>query len=255
MKHNVNDIIKALEDGQEVEWTTWVPLNKSEAVEGEDAPRRFWGIASTADLDLQGEVVDTKGLDIDYFKNYGFFNDDHKPGPENKIGRPTKVEIRPEGLYVEGELFKNHQKADAYWELMNSLDKSGVEDRKIGLSIEGKVKRRNGKNVMAAWLKDIAITCSPVNTSCFVEVMKAIAAINKSRTECECKECKEAGKCICKTLSTTSGNALIPESLDSKQRESVSKALQFNEAVEFVVTQLEVDRQMAEVITHFAFNQ
>jgi hypothetical protein len=246
----VEDIVKALEAGEEVDFYYWAPISKS-TIPG-DEERKFYGIASTGDLDLQNEVVHPDGLDVEYFKNFGFFNDDHKGGPENKIGEPTLVELRPEGLYVEGFLYKNHPKADAYWSLLNSLGSTDSR-RKIGLSIEGKVKRRNGNRVMAAWVKDVAVTCSPVNTNTFVEVMKALTAMNKAEAE-KCETCGMLDcKCEHKSMSTQSASALVKESLDRDAK--LGKSLSYDEAVEHVEGQLKVNRQMAEVITSFAFNK
>lgn len=159
--------------------------------------RWIQGIASTASKDLQSEIVDQNGIDFSYFLKYGFFNDDHKSGPENKIGQPTECRITQNGLWVKGFLFKNHKRADYYWELMHALNASD-SDRKVGFSIQGKVKRRSGTKIVECWIQDIALTPAPVNTTTWAEIAKSLSKnwdFNKSAEagKEESVECSKLG--------------------------------------------------------------
>jgi len=213
---------------------------------GADKSGKRWiqGIASTDGRDLQGEIVNQNGIDFSYFLKHGFFNDDHKPGPEHKIGQPTEAKITKNGLWVKGFLFKNpipnptpEQKtaADKYWDLMQEIEASG-SDRKVGFSIQGKVLRRNGNIIEKCWIQDIAITTQPVNTATWAEIAKSLSSqkwdLVKDKEE-EKKEEKEAEKAM-----TASGSPLVPESLEGKQKDVVTtKSLSFDEACEFVKSQ------------------
>lgn len=154
----------------------WVPLTISKArSEGPDDEPRRWieGIASTEDTDLQDEIVKKVGIDFSYFLKYGYYNNDHKPGFENKVGQPTEARIEARGLWTKGYLFKNHKVADAIWELANSLEAS-QSTRKLGFSIQGKVLRRAGKTILKCWIQDIAITAAPINTNTWLDVVKSL---------------------------------------------------------------------------------
>ncbi len=162
----------------------FVPAQIIEIVKGGKKPdargdkttkRWIQGVASTDARDLQGEVVDQNGIDFSYFLKYGYFNNDHKPGFKNKVGQPTEARVTKNGLWVKGFLFDNHEVADEIWELMHALD-STQADRRLGFSIQGKVKRRQGNKIAECWIQDIAVTPAPVNTTTWAEIAKSLSA-------------------------------------------------------------------------------
>lgn len=151
------------------------------AAEGTDGRRGLKGVASTPKKDLQDESVIQKGMDLRYFLEHGYFNDDHKPGAQNKVGQPTKAIIKkvkprngPEvlGLWTEGYLWKAglHDGADNLWELANAIQQTPDSTRSMAFSIQGKVLVREGKKIVKAWVQDIAITPSPINTDTWLEL-------------------------------------------------------------------------------------
>lgn len=157
----------------------WVPIQLEKAKspsKKDDGKRWIEGIASTTDLDLQNEIVEQNGIDFSYFLKHGYFNNDHKPGFENKVGQPTECRVTSKGLYVKGYLFKDHKVADAIWELVNALD-SSQSDRKVGFSIQGKVLRRAGRRIVKCWIQDIAITAAPINTNTWLDVVKSLNSL------------------------------------------------------------------------------
>lgn len=154
----------------------WVPFAISKSGKEKDGKRWIEGIASTPDEDLQQEIVSQKGIDFTYFLKHGYFNNDHKPGFENKVGEPTECKITPKGLWVKGFLFKNKKVSDEIWEMANSLE-SSQSNRKLGFSIQGKVLRRAGKKILKCWIQDIAITAAPINTNTWLDVVKSLNAV------------------------------------------------------------------------------
>ena len=156
----------------------WLPmeLEKSKK-EGKNRGRRIiQGIASTVDTDLQKEVVTQRGIDTSYFLRYGYYNNDHKPGFENKVGQPLECVVKQEGLWTRGFLWKDHKIANAIWELAIALESSQA-DRRLGFSIQGKVLRRAGRRILSCWIQDIAITTAPINTNTWLDVVKSLAAL------------------------------------------------------------------------------
>ena len=160
-------------------------IKKSEDGTGE---MRICGFASTPDLDRHGESVVQKGLDIQEFLNYGFFNYNH----DNSyiLGYPDKeaTRITKKGMYVEGHILPSPMGV-RLWDTAVALKKSNA-DRKMGFSIEGKVlaRDRHGK-ITKAKVYNVAITPTPVNPNATWD-------------------------CIVKSMTTTTGQVLIPESLE-----------------------------------------
>lgn len=236
------------------EFGFWVPLTivkSSTTGKGKDRKRWIEGIASTVHIDLQMEKVVQAGIDYTYFLKYGFFNNDHKPGFENKVGEPTECKVTKNGLYVKGFLYNNHKVADAIWELAHALEASG-SSRKLGFSIQGKVLRRAGKTILKCWVQDVAITAAPINTNTWLDVVKALTAIpadmwcdesgcypvqpelffdkslqEQARSTCKCggKACGKAAGGTCGSCSKKGGLAISEEMLDLFKDGEEGKAL------------------------------
>ncbi len=124
---------------------------------------RIRGVASTPDLDRDGEKVMQDGLDISYFLDRGFFNWDHDNS--KIVGYPDKdkTQITKDGLYVEGYIL-NTSDGKRVWDTAIALQKSKTP-RRLGFSIEGQVLKRglNGR-IEKARVNNIALTSTPVNT-------------------------------------------------------------------------------------------
>ncbi len=231
----------------------WMPaqavvLTKSKK-DGADEEGRRWiqGIASTSSKDLQGEIIDQQGIDFSYFLKHGFFNWDHKEGPEEKVGEPTECKLTKNGLWVKGFLWKNKKRSDGIWEFMNSIASSG-SDRRMGFSIQGKVKRRQGHIIKECWIQDIAITACPVNTATWAEIAKSLSAqtwdLTKSEEEDESK------------AMVAGGSPLVPESLEGKQKDvkTLDKGLTFTESVAWIQSTTGMSQQNAEATARTIFS-
>ena len=198
----------------------WCPLQKSEELvdptTGEPI-MRLGGIASTSDEDSDGEFLDPKGFDIKPLLTSGMVNWHHqaKKHPDTIIGEPSKAEIRPEGLYIETDLYPSSKVACDVWELANTLEKDS-KSRRLGYSIEGKVIKRksNDKNspdykrIEKAIITGVAITHMPKNPKTFANIIKGDIEDDFNEDEKEDDEQK--------SLDTESGDALKKESVDSK---------------------------------------
>ncbi len=211
-------------------------ISKSE----KDGQRLIQGIASTATRDLQGEIVVQKGIDFEYFLDKGYINDDHKDGPENKVGEPLECKMTDKGLWIKAMLYKGKERADHWWEHINSLERNKSK-RKVGFSIQGKIVRRQGSTILKCWLQDVAITASPVNTNTWAEIVKSL----NSQAWCGHPKDNECvgGCCACgpepeeKALSTASGAMLVPQSLEGSAKEQTYKSverLSYEEALHYV---------------------
>jgi len=216
--------------------------------DGKAAKRWIQGVASTDDKDLQGEVVDQNGIDFSYFLKYGYFNNDHKQGFKNKVGQPTEARITKNGLWVKGFLFENHEVSDEIWELMHALDTTQA-DRRLGFSIQGKVKRRQGTKIAECWIQDIAVTPAPVNTTTWAEIAKSLSAqkwdLSKDATE------KSQSMLTQNVPIHGAHSVLSTESLDGEEKDThVAKSLTITEAVTFLETQHGLPRVAAENVAN-----
>lgn len=204
------------------EFEFFVPISfiaKSASSDIKDTRRCIQGIASTDHVDLQDETVVQSGIDTTYFMKYGFINDDHKPGPEHKVGEPIECRSTKAGLWLKAFLYKGQDRAEYWWQFMQALEQSGA-DRKVGFSIQGKILRRAGNSILKCWLQDVAITASPVNTHSWAEVVKSLSAE---------KWCVHPWKPLEKACKGCPGNkdcsSSLPTMLKQKEKEDEKKAL------------------------------
>ena len=205
-------------------FTFWCPLDiQKAAIDPETGQEimRLGGIASTSDEDSDGEFLDPKGFDIKPLVKSGMVNWHHqaKGQPATIIGEPSKAEIRPEGLYIETDLYPSSQIARDVWELAQTLEKDS-KTRRLGYSIEGKVVKRKSndkkspdyKKIIKAIITGVAITHQPKNPKTFANIIKG--EIDEDFED----EVEEA-------LDTESGKPLKKESVDKKiKNQTFSKA-------------------------------
>lgn len=210
---------------------------------GKDGAYKVRGLASTQGMDQQGETIIQKGIDLTPIdKKKGILNWDHQKGPENTIGLLDGYKKGSKGLYVEGRLFKNHTKAKAVREIMESL---GDGDRgRIGLSVEGQILERdktNPKIIKKCRINAVALTMNPVNTDTFADLVKSMNSADEvefDSTEDHIKEEHQdeamftagqvlqivqkalgvGGGGLAAPNTRTGGDALAQESMDSKKK-------------------------------------
>ena len=159
----------------------------TELSKSEDGEWKVKGLASTANIDLQGEIVDQTGLDLSPVDNKkANLNWSHLKGPENIIGTLDSYKKSKDGLWLEGRLFQNHDRAKAVYGIMSSLKKS--DSGRMGMSIEGVIKERTGKDgktIKKATIHACALTMNPVNVDTHVNLIKSL---NSDENEIEFDE-------------------------------------------------------------------
>lgn len=212
-----------------------VPLRffeKADAPEGQR--RRIGGLVSTESRDRQDEIVLQRGLDFSKFVDHGYFNDNHSKKSSGVVGYPTSVKlvrkgaVLPDGRtaptdahWAEGVMLEGCGEADKLWNLGRALEKTDGA-RRLGYSIEGKVVRRSAtdhRTVAKADVHHVAITHCPVNTDTgLCQLAKSLRGDRDYPID-ESEEWVEAqGRDPEKMLTSTSGAALMPESLESDKK-------------------------------------
>lgn len=153
-----------------------VTLEKAGKDENGKDIMKIGGIASTKAKDSDGEEIDEKGWDTEYFVNSGFFNYNHqsKFNPKAVIGEPTMAKVTKDGVYVEGFLYADSELAQSVYETTKMLESSSGK-RRMGFSIEGKALERdpfNPKKIKKARLTGCALTLNPKNPNTLVNLLK-----------------------------------------------------------------------------------
>lgn len=192
------------------------------------------GIASTPDLDKEGERVLQEGLDISEFTQKGFLNWDHDNS--KIIGYPDsrKTKMTKDGLFVEGYILDTDDGRRA-WDTAIALEKSGT-DRRLGFSIEGQVLKQDNKGrILKARVTNVALTSMPVNPyTSWNTVAKSLVANNAQMGDNPfIKESLENAKIYCQK--GLDGDIEVLESIqnlqgkynDSKDKDDVKFYLMF----------------------------
>lgn len=166
---------------QEIPWNFWMGLSKSLATEIHHGAqmRCIEGIAATEDLDQQRESLLLDGMDFSPFTKSGWINWNHQEGPEFLVGKPLEACIKGmddgrRGFYVKAALLNGHPKADAVWSLLESLEKSGWNDRVLGWSVQGGVLLRQGHRLSKSVVRHVALSHEPVNGTTFAQMAKSL---------------------------------------------------------------------------------
>jgi hypothetical protein len=164
-------------------FSTWIPIeliSKGEGVSDDDEQEDennslayIRGVVSTDDTDFEGERVEQRGLDWSYFLKNGWFNHEHRPGPEAILGHPLKIEQGEHSTTVEGVLYLEKPLAKEIYTTAVAMRKAGG-DRSLGFSIEGQVTARNNEDtkvILGARVINCAITAHPMNPNTNLEVI------------------------------------------------------------------------------------
>lgn len=164
------------------EFRLWFPASIAKSASTKSGQRIVQGIASTEDIDAQGESVLQQGIDLTPLLKDGFINADHKTGFDNIIGEPIEAKItHAEGgkpvMFLKALIYEGVPQADAAWNLLNSLEKGradGATNRRLGWSVEGAVLERRGNLIAKSVVRHVALTHQPVAYGTFAALAKSM---------------------------------------------------------------------------------
>ena len=172
----------------------WCPASIEKAIDEATGTEimRLGGIASTMDKDSDEEFLDPNGFDVKPLLASGTVNWHHQANgaPATIIGEPTKAEIRPEGLYIETDLYPSSKIAVDVYNLAQTFA-TDSKTRRLGYSIEGKVIKRKSndkkspeyKLIQKAIITGVAITHQPKNAQTFADIIKGGYTDNSEEIE------------------------------------------------------------------------
>lgn len=166
----------------------WCPVEVVKAGDDEVAARPLGmirGITSSEIRDLDGEVILQKGLDWSEALSTGYLTHEHPLGSLNIVGFPQKImptTVEKGGktfsaTLLEGALYLDDKVGKSLWDKAVTMQKAGGQ-RRLGLSIEGKVKpgaRKSNGEIDGISVKSVAISSQPRNrTSWWQPVMRGL---------------------------------------------------------------------------------
>jgi hypothetical protein len=190
-------------------FSVWTPFELIKSDEAEPLTGRIGGIISTESTDQQGERVLQDGIDWTYFLKHGWFNYEHRAGPDNVLGHPeivseTDFEGKP-ATRVEGVLYLHKAKAKEIYETAMAMQKAKTS-RRLGFSVEGQVLSRDKNQIAKAKVLNVAITAHPVNPDARLEVLARSLTLDKGNV----------GYQTPTQPGTGSLSALVPQSISDK---------------------------------------
>lgn len=149
--------------------------------EGETNRGVIHGVATSEKRDADDEIIIQNGLDWSFFKSRGYITYEHPLGVLNIVGEPT--EVTPTDVNgvaateIEAALYLDDPLGKAVWEKARAIKKAGGT-RRLGFSIEGKIKKggRRGKKIVAAKVHSVAISPVPKNSDSWWEPLAASLA-------------------------------------------------------------------------------
>ena len=162
-------------------FAVWAPIDIAKAApnggDAEPMTARIGGIISRETKDQQGETLSQNGVDWSYFLDKGWFNYEHRSGPDNVLGHPeTVTSVTVDGkpaTRVEGVLYLAKAKAREIYETAQAMQKAGAK-RSLGFSVEGQVVQRDPSSpsrIVKAKVLNVAITAHPVHPDARLELL------------------------------------------------------------------------------------
>lgn len=153
---------------------------------------KFGGIASSEDVDVEGDRILRKSLDLSYIQRRGYVNWDHSRDPSNQIGFTSGANLIEPGslsryedilsaplsksssVYVEGFLYKHVKKAQEVMDIMRSIP--SATPGALGLSVEGGMAKNAEGSIVKAIVRGVAVTPVPAHPDTLCRLVKSLSS-------------------------------------------------------------------------------
>ena len=178
-----------------------------------DTDRMIEGAACVPKQDIQDEYVEPKGLVLTYFAKQGRVNWHHGKTPWDIVGHPLAWIQTAEEWYLWAHIYDGLPNAEGAFKLASA----GAQ---LAWSVEGRTLARHPKNekrITSALVINVALTHNPICPDTYA-VASALATKEHQNGVAEIGG-STLGDVLNKSLSTTAGAPLIPESLEDRPQE------------------------------------
>jgi len=168
-----------------------VVLRKSSS---EEENWEFTGVASDTSVDVEGDEILRKALDLTYAAQRGYVNWDHFRQPEDQIGFLRSATLIPEdgveelqaetglklskssSVLVRGELYKFVPKAGQVQRILKSTPQGQIG---LGLSLDGVMARDvEDGGIIKAFVRGVAVTPVPAHPKTLLQLSKSLLSFS-----------------------------------------------------------------------------
>lgn len=154
--------------------TAFLPMSVEKSDKGKDSDWYIEGLASTPDMDYQGDIIKPDAIDYTtVFKDNGWITYEHGKDVSDIIGEPVDAFTDDAGFHIKGKLYKESKKAQDVWNFQNMVSKESAKGRTLGFSIEGPIIARDPVDpriITKVQIKNVTVTYHPANPYAKMEV-------------------------------------------------------------------------------------
>lgn len=154
--------------------TAFLPMSVEKSDKGKDSDWYIEGLASTPDMDYQGDIIKPDAIDYTtVFKDNGWITYEHGKDVSDIIGEPVDAFTDEDGFHIKGKLYKESKKAQDVWNFQNMVSKESAKGRTLGFSIEGPIIARDPVDpriITKVQIKNVTVTYHPANPYAKMEV-------------------------------------------------------------------------------------
>ena len=154
--------------------TAFLPMSVEKSDKGKDSDWYIEGLASTPDMDYQGDIIRPDAIDYKtVFEDHGWITYEHGKDVSDIIGEPIDAFTDEDGFHIKGKLYKASKKAQEVWNFQNMVSKESSKGRTLGFSIEGPIVARDPADprvITKVQIKNVTVTYHPANPYAKMEV-------------------------------------------------------------------------------------
>lgn len=154
--------------------TAFLPMSVEKSDKGKNSDWYIEGLASTPDMDYQGDIVRPDAIDYKtVFEDHGWITYEHGKDVSDIIGEPIDAFTDEDGFHIKGKLYKASKKAQEVWNFQNMVSSESSKGRTLGFSIEGPIIARDPADprvITKVQIKNVTVTYHPANPYAKMEV-------------------------------------------------------------------------------------
>ncbi len=262
---------------KETSFNVFIPIDLKKSKQDDGGNWRIGGIAATDSEDQEGERILMKGLDTSYLESgRAVFNWNHGNMPEDIVGEIDIFRKDNKKLYVEGFLYKGVPKSEDIYKLMKARESQS--NRRLGFSVEGKIRQREDNKILKSWVKAVAITHEPVNPYTVADLVKSLSGkevlestdaqlggdmVFHNKSNDDVWQLVPSGGCVlAKALAVghtpnEGGLIITPESLESDEKkktfdeDDVKKSMSYEQAIVYFQEHGDMDFESAKRLIQY----
>ena len=203
--------------------TAFLPMSVEKSDKGENSDWYIEGLASTPDMDYQGDIIRPDAIDYKtVFEDHGWITYEHGKDVSDIIGEPIDAFTDEDGFHIKGKLYKASKKAQEVWNFQNMVSSESSKGRTLGFSIEGPIIARDPADprvITKVQIKNVTVTYHPANPYAKMEV--ATKSIDVADLGYEVNPEKMSGISALQRNSVSDAIALLSDVINKEDKDEV----------------------------------